>query len=63
MQKDKGMRNMEQNSQEVWANYIRFKAYTIRILEEESKKGKEEMFEIIMAKNSGKLMTDIKLQI
>lgn len=41
----------------------RCKAHTIRIPEEESKKGKEEMFEKIMAKNSGKLMTDIKLQV
>ena len=63
MQKNKGMRNTEENSQEVWASYTRCKADTVRILEEESEKGKEGMFEIIMAKNFGKLMTDIKLQI
>jgi len=54
---------MEENSQEVWASYTRCKADTVRIPEEESEKGKEGMFEIIMAKNFGKLMTDIKLQI
>lgn len=63
MQKNKGMRNMEENSQEVWASYTRCEADTVRIPEEESEKGKEGMFEIIMAKNFGKLMTDIKLQI
>ena len=54
---------MDENSQEVWASYPRCKADTVRIPEEESEKGKEGMFEIIMAKNFGKLMTDIKLQI
>lgn len=51
---------MQQNIQELWDNYKRYSMLIMGMSEgEEKEKEMEEMFEVIMAENFPKLITDI----
>lgn len=49
--------------QELWDNFKRYNIHTIGIQEGEERESKREIFEVIMAKNILKLVTDTKLKI